>query len=379
MPSPQKIVIAPDSFKGTASAAQVAQAIADGWHSARPDDTAVLRPMADGGEGTIDAFAEAIPEARVVPVTVQGPDDRPVEAAYLLLPDGTAVVELASTSGLGLLDPLAPMTAHTRGFGQAIAAALEAGAQRLVLAVGGSSSTDGGAGILSELGARLLDVHGSAIPDGGLGLAALATADLGDIRSLPPQGALVLTDVTNPLLGEFGAAAVFGPQKGADAEQVEQLDDNLKRYADLLGVDPSVAGSGAAGGAAYGLMAWGASPTSGAEAVSELADLSTAMRGASLLIAGEGSFDEQSMGGKVISHLLALARQSDVPVALVAGRIAAETSSFVAVRSLTEIAGRDAAMAEPLTWIREVARQLAVTLTPDGRATAAGPVDQASV
>ena len=375
----RKIVVAPDSFKGTATAAQVAQAIADGWHSQLPGDSVLMRPMADGGEGTIDAFAEGFPSAQVVSVNVTGPSGRPTEAAYLLLPDGTAVVELASTSGLGLLSALAPMTAHTRGFGQAIAAALDDGAQRLVLAVGGSSSTDGGAGVLTELGARFLNAEGVSIENGGSGLAALATVDLDGLRPLPPLGALVLADVTNPLLGELGAAAVFGPQKGADAEQAKELDQNLKRYAELLGVDPTIAGSGAAGGAAYGLMAWGASLRSGAETVSELADLSAALRGASLLIAGEGSFDGQSMGGKVISHLLSLAARWDVPVALIAGRIAAETSGFVEVRSLTELAGRDAAMAEPLRWVHEAASQLAMALTSDHAAPLASPDDQAPI
>jgi len=148
----RRVVIAPDSFKGTASAADAAAAIARGWASAAPGDELVLRPMADGGEGTIDAFEAADPGALRIPVTVQGPDGRPVATSWLRLPDGSAVVELAMTSGITLLDPLRPLDAHTLGFGQAIAAALDAGASRLLLALGGSSSTDGGIGALAALG-----------------------------------------------------------------------------------------------------------------------------------------------------------------------------------------------------------------------------------
>ena len=155
-----RVVIAPDSFKGTASAAEIADAVAVGWRSERPDDDLVLLPMADGGEGTLDAVAAAVPGSERVPVTVTGPDDRPVETAWLRLPDGRALVELAATSGLTLLDGLRPDTAHTTGFGQAIAAALDAGATGLLLGIGGSASTDGGVGALQALGLAL----GTAVP-----------------------------------------------------------------------------------------------------------------------------------------------------------------------------------------------------------------------
>ncbi|MEF2978805.1 glycerate kinase [Subtercola sp. YIM 133946] len=241
------VVVAPDSFKGSATAAEVAAAIGAGWRDARPDDTVQLLPMADGGEGTIDAFALAVPGAIRIAVRVTGPDDRPVEAEWLWLPPapgdtgtgGTGVVELANTSGITLLDPLRPLDAHTIGFGQAIAAALDHGVDKLLLAIGGSSSTDGGAGALSALGARFLDGAGEPIVPGARGLAALASADLTGLRALPTDGAVVVTDVTNPLLGENGAAAVFGPQKGADPDTVGELDAALATLARVLGADPA--------------------------------------------------------------------------------------------------------------------------------------------
>ena len=225
----RRVVLAPDSFKGTASAADAAAALARGWRSVAPDDDLVEKPMADGGEGTLDAFAASMPGAERVPVTVQGPDDAPVDAAWLRLPDGTAVVELAMTSGITLLDPLRPLDAHTVGFGQAIAAALDDGATRLMLAIGGSSSTDGGVGALTALGAAFLDAQGRPIARGNRGIAELASVDLSGLRPLPPEGALILSDVTNPLLGPFGAAAIFGPQKGATPELIEAMDQHLAK------------------------------------------------------------------------------------------------------------------------------------------------------
>ncbi|BDZ53961.1 hypothetical protein GCM10025870_10340 [Agromyces marinus] len=164
----------------------------------RPGDDLVLRPMADGGEGTLDAFAAAVPGAERIPVTVRGPDDRPVDAAWLRLPDGSALVELAGTSGLTLLDALRPLDAHTFGFGEAVASALDAGATRLLLAIGGSSSTDAGAGALAALGASFRDHEGREVVGGARGLAEVASVDVSSLRALPPGGASILCDVTNP-------------------------------------------------------------------------------------------------------------------------------------------------------------------------------------
>ncbi|MFE5672228.1 glycerate kinase [Agromyces sp. NPDC056523] len=359
----RRIVFAPDSFKGTATASDAAAALARGWRTVAPDDELVEKPMADGGEGTLDAFAGSVPGAERVPVTVQGPDDRPVDAAWLRLPDGSAVVELAMTSGITLLDPLRPLDAHTLGFGQAIAAALDAGATRVLLALGGSSSTDGGLGALAALGGVFLDAQRRPVRLGNRGVGALARVDLSRLRALPVDGALILSDVTNPLLGPFGAAAIFGPQKGATPELVEAMDENLARLVrampggDGLCEEP---GAGAAGGTGFGLLAWGATMAGGSGAVADAIGLSEALRGASLVVTGEGRFDGQSAAGKVPSEVAARAGAWGVPVALVAGAIDADASAFAASASLTELAGDGAAaMADPLRWLEAAGAQLA--------------------
>lgn len=361
----RRVVIAPDSFKGTATAAGAAAAIARGWSSVHPGDELVVRPMADGGEGTIDAFAAAVPGATRMPVTASGPLDEPVAAHWLLLPGEpvTGVVELAATSGITLLDPLAPLDAHTRGFGEAIAAALDHGVERLLLALGGSASTDGGAGALAALGAELLDDAGLPVTAGGRGLARLAELRLDGLRRPPAAGALLLVDVTNPLLGPSGAAAVFGPQKGASLAEVAELDAGLARLAELLpAVDPETPGAGAAGGTGYGLLAWGATTAPGARTVAQTVGLSAALRGAALVITGEGRFDGQSAAGKVPSEVVRLAASAGVPAALVAGAVDAEPerAGFAASASLTALAGSGAAaVAEPLRWLERAGADLA--------------------
>lgn len=368
----EHLVVAPDSFKGTATAAEVAEAIADGWRTVRPDDIVRLLPMADGGEGTLDAFAAAVPGARRHPVTVTGPVGDPVEAEWLELPDGTAVVELAQTSGLTLVDPLQPFAAHTVGFGEAIAAALDHGVHRLLLAIGGSSSTDGGAGLLTALGLRLTDADGGPSTTGNAGLATLDRIDASGLRALPPGGAAILSDVTNALLGDRGAAAVFGPQKGAAAADVATLDANLARLvaraAEAFGSERAeqaagAPGAGAAGGAGFGLLLWGATATSGATGVADAIALPEAAAAASVVITGEGRFDDQTADGKVASHVAELAAGKAM---LVAGAIQAPTEpSFVAAVSLTELAGGvEAAMAEPLVHLRAAGAALAEQYHP---------------
>ena len=371
------VVIAPDSFKGTIAAADAAEAVASGWRRVRPADRVRLMPMADGGEGTVDAFAAAVPGARRIPVTVTGPEGTPVEASWVLLPpsadapQGTGVVELASTSGIELLGTpprLRPYDAHTRGFGEAIAAALAHGVSRLVLGIGSSSSTDGGAGMLAVLGASFADASGDPIPDGARGLAAVASADLSGLAALPPGGVTVLSDVTNPLLGARGAAAVFGPQKGAAPDDVAALDAALSRLAGLdafAGTDPATPGAGAAGGTGFGLLAWGARLVPGSAAVAELVGLDAAVAEASVVVTGEGSYDGQSAAGKVPAHVGGIAASAGVPVALVAGRITpdADVSGFAATASLTDLAGSgQAAMADAARWLEEAGAALATAL-----------------
>jgi glycerate kinase len=375
----RRVVLAPDSFKGSIAAADVARALADGWRSVDPTVEILERPMADGGEGTLDAFAAAIPGSTRVPVTVTGPHSRPVAASWLLLrptddaPHGTAVVELASTSGIELLGAdLRPFDAHSVGFGEAIAAALDHGApesrvSRLVLGIGSSSSTDGGTGMLTALGARFTDAAGRAVALGARGLDTVAAADLTALRPLPAGGALVLSDVTNPLLGAFGAAAVFGPQKGLDETALGGADAGLTRLAKLLPADPDTPGAGAAGGVGFGLLAWGARLVPGAAEVAELIDLRGALAAASVVVTGEGSFDGQSAAGKAPTHVAALAAEAGVPVALAAGRVSADadTSAFAASVSLTALAGSgEAATADPARWLRAAGAELARALAP---------------
>ncbi|MGT2425559.1 glycerate kinase [Amnibacterium kyonggiense] len=350
-----RVVIAPDSFKGTLDARSAAEAIADGWRSVRAGDELRLLPMADGGEGTLEALAA--PGARRIPVRVPGPDDRVVEAVVLLLPDGTGVVELASTSGITLIDPLRPMRAHTRGFGVAIRAALDAGATALLLTIGGSASTDGGTGALRELGARFLDAAGAEVPDGGAGLLLLERVDLTRLRAAPAGGVRVVTDVTSPLLGPGGAAAVFAPQKGASPAEAADLERGLARLAARLPAAPDASGAGAAGGTGFGLLAWGAELVPGAAAVAAAAGLPLALRGADLVVTGEGRFDAQSARGKVPEAVRALA--DGVPTALVAGAVDAEPAGYDSVVSLTDLVGRDASFADPAAALRRAGALLA--------------------
>ncbi len=359
------VVFAPDSFKGSVSAVAAANALAAGWATVRPRDEALLRPMADGGEGTLDAFAAAIPIAERIPVVVTGPDGEPTESSWLLLPGGTGIVELASTSGIELLgDRRLPWDAHTLGFGQAIAAALDHGVSRLVLGIGSSASTDGGTGMLTALGARFTDAAGHAIPFGARGLATVVRYDPAELRPLPPSGALVLTDVASPLLGATGAAAVFGPQKGLGPADVGRVDEGLARIAALMPGDPSAPGAGAAGGTGFALRAWGARLVPGAAEVATLIGLRDALAAASVVVTGEGAYDGQSAAGKAPAHVARLAAEAAVPVMLVAGRIApdADIGGFDASVSLTDLAGSsEAALADPKRWLRAAGAMLART------------------
>ncbi|MCC2028116.1 glycerate kinase [Microbacterium sp. YMB-B2] len=361
------VVMAPDSFKGTISAAEAARALADGWRRIDPAAVILSRPMADGGEGTVDAFVTAVPGAQRMPIAVDGPAGTPTDTSWLLLPPtpdspaGTAVIDIGSTSGIEMLDELRPWDADTSGFGQAIVAALDHGVSRLVLGIGSSASTDGGAGLLSVLGARFLDESGAPVAPGARGLLDVAAVDLTGLRPIPD--AVVLTDVTNPLTGDRGAAAVFGPQKGfaADAD-IRRLDRSLARLAGLIGVDPSLPGAGAAGGAGAALMRCGARIEPGAAEVSRLIGLADSVTGADVVITGEGSYDGQSGDGKVPSYVAGIAAAAGARAAVVAGRIApeADTGLFAAAVSLTDLAGSaEESLGEPARWLRAAGADLA--------------------
>ena len=315
---PLRVLVAPDSFKGTCPADAAAQALAQGWLSRRPGDDVVLRPLADGGEGTLDVMAGSVPGSRVVEVgAVRGPLGAPTLGRYLVLPDATAVVELAVASGLHLVPRPDPLRASTFGTGQIIREALRRGTSRLVLAVGGSATTDGGSGLLQALGLRALDSAGGDVPAGGAGLLRLHRIEVGALVAAPAGGVQVLVDVLNPLLGAQGAAAVFAPQKGAAAADIATLERALTRWADLSGGDPQAPGAGAAGGTAYGVATWwGARLVPGADHVAELVGLDAAVAAADVVITGEGRFDTTSLGGKVVGAVLrrAAGHRSEVDV-----------------------------------------------------------------
>jgi glycerate 2-kinase len=358
-----RVVVAPDSFKGSIGAAEAAAALAGGWHAARPGDEITCLPLADGGEGTLEALAAASGAGRWHRAQVRGPGGAPVSSCWLELPAGTGVIELARASGLPLLAVPDPLGAHTFGVGELVAGALDAGVRRIVIGLGGSASTDGGTGALSALGARFLDRRGQPLRPGGGALRDLASADLTGLRPAPPGGVTSLVDVTAPLLGPHGAAAVFGPQKGADPAQVAQLEAGLARLAALLGGQPGAAGAGAAGGTGYGFAAaWGAEIRPGAAEICRISGLDAALRGADLVITGEGRYDDTSGKGKAAGTVLAAAAAAGVPAALVAGVIASEpplpVTQMVALAGLA--GGPAAAMASPARWLSAAGRDLAL-------------------
>lgn len=360
-----RIVIAPDSFKGSIGAAAAAEALAAGWHAVRPDDIVTRVPLADGGEGTLDVLAAAVAGARWHSARVTGPGSQPVDCPWLELPGGRAVVELARASGLPLLAAPDPLGAHTTGLGEVIGHALDTGAAEIVITLGGSASTDGGTGALAALGARFLDRAGRALRPGGGALRDLVSADLAGLRRPPPAGVSCLADVAAPLLGPAGAAAVFGPQKGADNGQIARLDGGLARLAALLGGDPDAPGAGAAGGTGYGFAAaWGALIRPGAPELCRIAGLDRALHDADVVITGEGRYDQTSTGGKVAGAVFAAAAAAGVPTALVAGQLAGDPPPVTAAISLSDLAGSPAAaLAAPARWLRLAGQRLAGTTT----------------
>lgn len=354
---PLTVLISPDSFKGTASARQAAGAIAEGWQSVRPRDQVIVKPMADGGEGTADAIADASAGARWIRSPATGPDGRQVAADWLLLDDGTAVVELARASGLPLMADLDPLGAQTVGFGEQLKAAAEhPDCRRIVATLGGSAATDGGTGALSALGAVVIDAQRRPLRPGGGALVDLAAIDVSALTPAPGGGVRVLTDVTAPLTGPRGAAVVFGPQKGADPDQVRRLDAALATLATVLrkngfAADPDAPGSGAAGGAGYGLAAvWGATLEPGAAAVATLIGLPDELGRADVLVSGEGAFDSQSSTGKVVGYLLE--QPGPRRRMVIAGTLQTAPPDGTVGIALDALAGNArAAMAEPLSWL----------------------------
>lgn len=356
-----RVVAAPDSFKGSISAAGAASALAAGWLSARPGDEVIEVPLADGGEGTLEVLAAAVPGSRWHSARVTGPDDRQLTASWLEPEPDIHVIELAAAAGLTLLDARRPLHAHSYGVGELIGHALELGARQIVLTLGGSSCTDGGSGALAALGARFLDGAGRDLPRGGGALAALASIDLSRLRPPPAGGVRCLTDVRAPLLGPSGAAAVFGPQKGATPADISVLETGLTRLAALLGGDPAAPGAGAAGGTSYGFAAaWGAALMPGAAEIARIAGLNRALTGADLVITGEGQYDPTSLTGKVVGAVCTAAEAAGVKVAIVAGTAASVAPAGTDMLELTDLAGSTrAAIADAPRWLEEAGRILA--------------------
>lgn len=368
-----RVLIAPDAFAGTLSAPEAARAIADGWARTAPDDETVLVPMSDGGPGFVDVMHASLGGKVVTVPGVRGPLGRPVDAPVLLV-DGaagrTAYVESATACGLHLDDERRPEDATTYGVGQLVAAALDAGAGRVVVGLGGSATTDGGAGLLAALGARA-DVPLDAGPRG---LDGIRTVDLEPARARLGDATLVAaTDVRSPLLGLFGAARTFGPQKGLDEPAMLRVDALLDAYVvATCGAEPArrkVAdqpGAGAAGGLGFALQMLGASVEPGVAMVADAVGLASYARGSDLVLTGEGAYDVTSREGKVVYGVAEVAAAALRPCVVLAGRVdvgARERRAMgvEAAYAVVDLVGPEEALSEPAESVRRLAERVART------------------
>lgn len=327
-----KVVVCPDSFKGSLSSVDVAESIERGILRALGDNGAqiVKIPLADGGEGTVESLVGAS-RGKLRRLNVRDPLLRDVEAFLGFMGDGTtAVIEMASASGLCLLseNERNPLITSTYGTGELLLAAANSGARKIIIGIGGSATNDGGAGAMSALGARFLDDRGDELPTGGGALIDLARIDMSGFKFPDQITVEVACDVTNPLCGDRGASAVYGPQKGADPEMVAKLDAALHKFAEVvrreLGKDVAdMPGAGAAGGLGVGLAAFlGAQLRSGIDIVLDAVGFDEAIVGADLIITGEGRIDSQTVYGKVVSGVLKRSKAAGIPVVALAGSLA---------------------------------------------------------
>jgi len=332
-----QIAAAPNAFRGSLTAFQAAVCIGQGLQSSRLACDVTLWPLADGGDGTLDVLIRGLGGERL-PVTVTGADGQPLQADLGLMSDGqTAIIELAQASGVEQIPPQRrdALTATTFGTGELIRVALEHGYRRLIVGLGGSATTDGGAGLAQALGAHLLDADSQPIPPGGVGLLKLARIDAGPLQTFcDGVDVVVLCDVDNPLTGERGAAQVFGPQKGADAEAVQVLDQALTHYAEILRRDVHadvefLPGAGAAGGCAAGLIAFlRASITPGADTLIRLLGYEDQFDDLDLVITGEGKLDRQTAGGKAVRAVAARALAHHIPAMALVGTLACSADEY---------------------------------------------------
>lgn len=331
-----RVLIAPDDFTGTLSASQAAQAMAAGWRSVAPGDDLVLRPLSDGGPGFVSVIAEGL-GLSLTPVIVRGPLGEVVPAA-IVVHGRTAYVESALACGLHLVpgDERQPLRASTVGVGELIAAALDAGARTVVIGLGGSGTTDGGAGMLAALGAAAVDDAGGPVDlrSGGAGLLDARRVDVARVRErLSAVRVVAASDVDSPLLGPQGAARGFAPQKGAVPDEVDVLEDALASWAHACGA-PDLAGApgaGAAGGLGFGLLLLGAQRVAGIDVVREAIGLTEAIASCDLVLTGEGCFDWQSLRGKVVSGLAETCLQSGRPLIVIAGRVEVGRREYAAL------------------------------------------------
>ncbi|HVJ47826.1 glycerate kinase [Desulfitobacterium sp.] len=323
------VLIAVDSFKGSLSSQKAGEAITKGLHKVFPEATSYILPMADGGEGTVEALVQAR-QGRILKTRVTSPLGESIEGFLGELPHGVVVLEMAAASGLPLvpLEKRNPLVTTTKGTGELITKAMDLGARDIILGIGGSATNDGGAGMAQALGVKLLDEKGKELKPGGGDLGRLARIDLAQIDPrLKSTKITVMCDVDNPLCGPQGASAVFGPQKGATPEMVQSLDRNLEHYAQMikeqLGFDlKNVPGAGAAGGLGAGLLAFtGAELKTGVETILDTVKFDQMLEGADLVVTGEGRIDNQSLYGKVPMGVAKRALKHAKPVLAIVGSI----------------------------------------------------------
>lgn len=361
-----RVVLAPDSFGGTIDAVGAAAALAEGWRSVRPHDEVVALPMADGGEGTHSAVAAAQPAAVERGVEVADARGLATSAAWLELPDGTALVEVARACGLARVPPEQrdPLLTTSYGAGQLVAAAVATRPRRVVVGLGGTATVDGGAGAATALGARLRRADGNGVKVGARWLAEL---DRLTVVPAPPGVEIVLAaDVTSPLLGALGAAARFAVQKGATPDDLPLLEAALEHWADVVerevpgGPWRDLAGAGAAGGLGFGLAALlGGRLVAGAGLVADLVGLDEALRGADLVVTGEGSLDETTAAGKVVAHVAGRARAASVPVVAIAGSVDADVAGRLGLAGTSSVG--EAGLRDPAGALRAAGAALAAS------------------
>lgn len=364
-----RVLIASDSFKGSLNSQKVGEAVAEGIRKVFPGSEVRIVPMADGGEGTVEALVKAC-SGKIFSTIVSSPIGESVEAVIGMLPDNTAVIEMASASGLTLVPPdkRNPLITSTRGTGELIKFALDLGARRILIGIGGSATNDGGAGMAQALGARLLDKQGKELEPGGASLIELAGIDTGGMDArLKDVEIIVMCDVDNPLCGTKGASAVYGPQKGATPEMVEYLDKCLVHYAEIikeyLGKDiKDVPGAGAAGGLGAGLLAFtNAVLKPGTEAILEAIQFDALLTEAELVVTGEGRIDYQSAHGKVPKGVAVRAQRQGKPVIAIVGSIgqgAAQLYNY-GISSIVPIVDRPMSLEEAVSEVYELTVQAA--------------------